>query len=272
MKNRLSESTLSQTHYLKNVLKKFDMFDCKPAATPIEKGLNLMNGDENSLTNQPYRELIGCLTYATQTTRPDLCSSTNYFSRFQNCCTDEHYNYAKRILRYIRGTADLKLIYHRNESADILTGYTDSDWAGDLNDRKSTSGYVFKIFGNTVSWLSQKQPTVSLSSTEAEYLALSNGVCEAKWLRCLLKELGHECNTPTTIFEDNQSCIKVAEEPRGHKRMKHIDVKYNFIREAVANKEVELKYIPTNDQVADIMTKGLGRILFQKHRKSLNLN
>lgn len=267
-----SSIALSQSRYLKNVLGKFGMNDCKSAATPIENGLSLQIGDINNLTDQPYRELIGCLTYATQTTRPDLCASTNYFSRFQGCCSDEHFIYAKRILRYIHGTAELKMVYHRDATANILIGYTDSDWAGDKIDRKSTSGYVFKVFGNTVSWLSQKQPTVSLSSTEAEYLALAKGICEGKWLRCLLKEIGHPCNQPTTIFEDNQSCIKVAEEPREHKRMKHIDVKYNFIREAIANKEIILKYIPSNDQVADIMTKGLGRILFQKHRDNLNLN
>lgn len=262
---------LSQSRYLKNVLMKFEMNNCKSATTPIENGLSLPNGDKNNLTDKPYRELIGCLTYATQTTRPDLCASTNFFSRFQSCCTDEHFMYAKRILRYIHGTSELRMVYHRNATADILTGYADSDWAGDKNDRKSTSGYVFMVFGNTVSWLSQKQPTVSLSSTEAEYLALAKCICEAKWLRCLLNELGHRCMSSTTIFEDNQSCIKVAEEPREHKRMKHIDVKYNFIREAVANKEIKLQYISTNDQVADIMTKGLGRILFQKHRNRLNL-
>lgn len=254
------------------VVKKFGMDECKPAATPIENGLSLMIGEKEGLTEQPYRELIGCLTYATQTTRPDLCASTNYFSRFQGCCTDEHFMYAKRILRYIHGTADMEMVYRRNAEADILIGYTDSDWAGDKVDRKSTSGYVFKVYGNTVSWLTQKQPTVALSSTEAEYYALGMGICEAVWLRSLLKEIGHPCNSSTTIFEDNQSCIKVAEEPREHKRMKHIDVKYCFIRQAIAEKKISLKYIPTNDQVADIMTKGLGRVLFQKHRDSLNLN
>ncbi|XP_055922701.1 uncharacterized protein LOC129953476, partial [Eupeodes corollae] len=209
------------------------MNNCKTAATPIENGLHLQNDDGNNLSSQPYRELIGCLTYASQTTRPDLCASTNYFSRFQNCFTDEHFMYAKRILRYIQGTSDMKMVYRRDSEADILTGYADSDWAGDKNDCKSTSGYVFKVFGNTVSWLSQKQPTISLSSTEAEYLALAKCICEAKWLRCLLKEIGHPCNSPTTIFEDNQACIKVAEESRDHKRMKHIDVKYNFIRESI---------------------------------------
>lgn len=245
----------------------------KPAATPMEVGLNLKNVDgvPNEENNQPYRQLVGCLIHATQTTRPDLCASTFYLSRFQHCYTSEHYNHAKRVLRYIQATKDLKLVYERDEASSTLAGYSDSDWAGDKNDCKSTSGYVFKVFGNTVSWSSHKQSTVSLSSTEAEYIALTEAVCEAKWLRTLLNEMGIECTEPTVIFEDNQSCISIAEEPRHHKRMKHIDVKYNFIRDVIANKEVTIEYIPSTEQVADIMTKSLGRTLFEKHRTNLNL-
>jgi len=165
----------------------------------------------------------------------------------------------------------MKMVYHKSMGADVLVGYTDADWGGDKNDRKSTSGYVFKVFDNTVSWGSRKQSTVSLSSTEAEYIALAHGICEAKWIRHLLNELGIKCNGPTPIYEDNQSCIKVAEEPREHKRMKHVDVKYNFIRDEVAKGEVEIIYKASNEQIADIMTKGLERVLFTKHRINLNL-
>lgn len=262
---------LSQSEYLKNVLRKFEMDKCKPAYTPIENSLHLEKDDMNYKCNKPYRELIGCLIYATLTTRPDLCASTNYFSRYQSSFNDIHYDYAKRILRYIKGTIDLKLAYHRNPDADILVGYTDADWANDLIDRKSVSGYIFKVFGNTVSWASRKQSTVSLSSTEAEYVALSQGACEAIWLRNLLRELGITCNEPIKIFEDNQSCIRVAQDPKEHKRMKHIDVRYNFIRDAVSNKVVSIEYVSSGEQTADIMTKGLGRNLFEKHRNNLNL-
>lgn len=247
------------------------MDDCKPVHTPMEINLNLEKGDVNQKDDIPYRELIGCLTYATLTTRPDLCSSTNYFSRFQNCFTEEHYTYAKRILRYIKSTGDLKMIYSRNYNAEVMIGYTDSDWANDRLDRKSISGYVFKVFGNTVSWSSKKQDTVSLSSTEAEYIALAQGSCEAIWLRNLLRDLNIQCDEPTVIYEDNQSCIKVTEEPREHKRMKHIDVKYNFIRDVIANKHISVKYVPSKLQLADVMTKALGRTLFEQHRKNLNL-
>lgn len=232
-------TTLSQPDYLKNLLVKFEMEDCNPCATPVEVGLHLpannadglshsSESDESEECNLPYRHLIGCLMHTTQTTRPDLCAATYYLSRFQNCYTKEHYTHAKRILRYIQSTQDLKLVYRRNQSADALYGYSDSDWGGDQNDYKSTSGYVFKVFGNTVSWLSRKQPTVSLSSTEAEYIALAEAICEAKWLKSLLTEMGIECSKPILIHEDNQSCISIAEETNHHQRMKHLNIKYNF--------------------------------------------
>lgn len=196
------------------------------------------------------------------TTRPDLCAATGYFSRFQSCFDETHYAHAKHILRYIHGTTDLKLLYQKQESAEVLVGYADADWGGDKNDRKSTSGYVFKVFGNTVSWASRKQDTVSLSSTEAEYVAWTQAICEAKWIHKLLNELGINCNGPISIFEDNQSCIRIIEESHELKRIKHINIKYNFIREAILNNEIKIEYISSNEQVADIMTKGLGRNLF----------
>lgn len=237
----------------------------------METNIDLVKNPETDCDDVPYCELIGCLTYATQTMRPDLCASTNYFSRFQSCFKREHFDRAKRVLRYIKLTTDLKMVYCKHQDAVPLIGYTDSDWAGDKNDRKSVSGYVFKVYGNVVSWSSRKQPTVSLSSTEAEYMALSDGICEAKWLRSLLGEIGIDCSQSTNIYVDNQSCIKVAENPKDHRRMKHIDVKYNFIHDAIENDEIELKYISTTAQVADIMTKGLGKNLFYKHRDELNL-
>lgn len=262
---------MSQSRYLKGVLCKFGMENCKPVHTPMESGLCLQKG-HISQPNVPYRELIGCLTYATLTTRPDLCASTNFFSRFQGSYTDEHYTFAKRVLRYIQGTLNLKMVYHRNPEADVLVGYADADWANDRLDRKSISGYVFKVYGNTISWSSRKQATVSLSSTEAEYIALAQGSCEAMWLRNLLQDLKVKCDGPTILYEDNQSCIRVAEEPREHKRMKHIDVKYNFIRDAIVTKCVDVRYTPSEMQLADIMTKPLGRNLFEKHRKNLSLS
>lgn len=247
------------------------MTECKAIATPIEKGLHLTSESSKETANVRYRELIGCLTYATLTTRPDLCAATNYFSRFQSCYTHEHFTHAKRILRYIQGSTDLKLTYRKDENADVLVGYADSDWAGDKNDSKSTSGYVFKLYGNTVTWGTHKQATVSQSSTEAEYAALAEAMNEAEWIKELIGELGITINNAVIIHEDNQSTIKVAQEPKNHKRMKHVAVKFNFVRDTVNRGLIQLKYIPTSEQVADIMAKGLGKIQFIKLRNYLNL-
>lgn len=262
---------LSQSNYLKRVLQRFNMQDSKTKSTPMEKGLHLNQGDKNNCSKHPYRELIGCLIYATVTTRPDLCAATGYFSRFQSCFDQRHYNHAKHILQYIRGTIDLKMVYKKQENMPTLIGYSDSDWGGDKNDGRSTSGFVFKLFGNTVSWASRKQTTVSLSSTEAEYVALTEAAIEYKWIRKLLTELEIEYDEPVVIFEDNQSCIKATDDSKDSKRLKHMHIKYNFIKEMIANGEIELKYKSTNDQLADIMTKALGKNVFIKHRADLNL-
>lgn len=262
---------MSQIQYLSKVLNKFGMNECKPAATPIEKGLHLTNEPSDDNSNVPYRELIGCLTYATQTTRPDLCAATNYFSRFQCCYTHEHFTHAKRVLRYIKNSIDINMVYTRDESAGILIGYADSDWAGDKNDSKSTSGYVFKIFGNTVSWASRKQDVEAQLSAEAEYKALAEALNEAEWIKQFLIELGFTLDKPIPIYEDYQSCMKVAQEPKENKRRKHVAVRYHFVRETVENKIARIIYIPTGEQTADIMTKGLGRIQFLRLRSHLNL-
>lgn len=198
-------------------------------------------------------------------------AATNYFSRFQSNFTEEHFKYAKRILRYIKASENLKLVYTRNENIEPIVGYTDSDYASDKNDRKSISGFVFKVFGNTVSWSSKKQTCVSQSSTEAEYVALAHGMNEGKWLRSLLIELGIKIDKPTTIYEDNTSCISAAENPKDHKRMKQIDVEHHYIRDEIAKGIFKLNQIPTGDQTADITTKGLNQKLFVKHRVNLNL-
>lgn len=131
---------------------------------------------------------------------------------------------------------------------------------------------MFKVYDNIISWATRKQSTISLSSTESEYAALGEGICEAKWIQGLLVEVGYTRETPTTIYIDNQSTIKIAEEPRNHRKMKHVDVKYHFIRESIKNQEVNLEYKPTRDQTADIMTKALGRSCFEKHRINLSLS
>ena len=149
-----------------------------------------------------------------------------------------------------------------------LVGNADADWSGDLDDRKSTTGYYFKFQGNgaAISWEVKKQATVALSSTEAEYQAMAAAVQEAIYLRALMKDFGYPMKEPTYIGEDNQSCIKMCHNPVMHKRSKHIDTKLHFMRERVENGEVGIHYIPTEDMTADILTKSLPRIKVEKHR------
>ncbi|XP_062556749.1 uncharacterized protein LOC134221576 [Armigeres subalbatus] len=192
--------------------------------------------------------------YVTVTSRPDLCMAVNYFSGFQSCATDEHYSHLKRVLRYIQGTLDLKLIYRRCSNAELLEGFADADWAGDVVDRKSLSGYVFKLNAATVSWSTRKQVSVALSSAEAEYASLTMAVTEAIWLRVLLRDLGQHVEDPTVIHEDNQACIHVAESDKPTRRMKHVDVRFHFVKNEIDAGTIRLLYIPSEDQIADVPT------------------
>lgn len=171
----------------------------------------------------------------------------------------------------MKGTLDYGLIYHGNSEAPILQVYTDADWASDTVDRRSVSGALFKLFGSTVSWTAKKQATISLSSTEAELVALCSAACQNQWLVRILKNIGLEMNEPVPFFEDNQSTINIVCNQRDLGRMKHIDVKHCFVRKLVENGSIKLHYVPTVDQVADILTKGLPAPAFRKLRTSLGL-
>lgn len=269
-----SQIKINQTNYLKNVLKKFDMQNCNPITTPME--INFQHDSlkrDNSETleiESRCRKLIGCLMYAMLCSRPDLCITINILSRYQSCASNDLWKALKRVLRYIQGTLNYSLTYDRNDMTII--GYADADWAGDRLDRKSTSGYIFKINNCTVSWLSRKQSSVALSSTEAEYIALSLAVSEACWLKAILKDFKIINESQViVIYEDNQAAIKVSKNPEFHKRLKHIDIRFHFVRDKIRQNIVHIEYIPSNEQLADIFTKPLSSIVFEKHRKNLGL-
>jgi hypothetical protein len=259
--------SLSQEEYLSRVLNRFGMSNCKSTNTPLELGiknsLSNRNPEEDKTTDKfPYREAIGCLMYAMLCTRPDLGFPICYLSQFSNAPGDEHWMAIKRVLRYVKGTQSLRLVYEKGE-LDLL-GYSDADWAGDTNKRKSTSGFVFLLGGGAVSWGSKKQACVALSTTEAEYVALSQATREAIWLQELLNEFLQVPQKVVTMMVDNQSCIALARNPVHHKRTKHIDIQYHFIREALENERITLNYCPTEEMAADFLTKELGT---QKHQR-----
>lgn len=251
---------LSQERYISKILDKFKMPDCNPVSTPIDAGTKWKK-PSGQQTSAPFKALLGCLLYLTLMSRPDITFAVSLFSRFQSNPDDTHWTGLKRILRYLKGTRNLCLVYRRMDTEAPLAGYADADFANDEEDRRSVSGNAFTVYGNLVSWSTKRQQLVSLSSTEAELVSLCAASKEGIWLSKMLCEVGILA-TPFTMFEDNIPCIKIAEEPRDHQRTKHIDVKYMFIREQIQNKKIILKYVPSENQVADVFTKPLVRTKF----------
>jgi len=261
---------ISQENYAKEVLKKFNMSGCNPVNTPVECNIKLFRNDGGEMVNPTlFRSLVGSLRYLT-CTRPDICYGVGLVSRYLEAPTVTHLKTAKRILRYIKGTLDFGLLYLPSNDFR-LKGYCDSDWAGDVDDRRSTSGFVFYMGDAAFTWSSKKQPIVTLSTCEAEYVAVSSCVTQAIWLRYLLKELHFEQKEATDIGVDNKSAIALAKNPLFHERSKHIDTKYHFLRDHVASKEVQLNYVKTQDQVADIFTKTLKFETFKTLRSLLGV-
>lgn len=257
--------TLDQRKYIDQILKQFNMSDCKSVSTPMDNSIPLNSENDNVFDkNVPYRQLIGSLMYLAVLTRPDISFSVSFLSQFNDCYTNTHWQCAKRILRYLQGTKDYCLKYVRGDTE--LKGYVDADWASNVKDRKSYTGFVFMLSGSAISWESKKQKTVALSSCEAEYMALAEASKEAMYFRSLLFELTKKLYC-ITLYNDNQSAQKLSVNPVYHKRSKHIDVRYHFIRDAVSNNYVKILYLPSADMTADVLTKSLSTI---KHNKFIN--
>ena len=274
--NRDRESrtlTVSQPNYLDKVLKKFGMENCKPVSTPLEPGRKFqqLSPSDEPFDVQTYQQAIGCLTYISTATRPDIAAAVSVLSQYMSKPSKDHWMGVKRVLRYLKGTLKYGLKFTAQEEKPELFGYSDADWAGDVDTRRSASGYVFQIGSGTVSWSSRKQQTVAKSSTEAEYVALSSATQEAVWLRCLMKDLGRQMDAPTTIYEDNQGAIELAKNAKFHNRTKHIDICHHFVRERVLSNEIRVIYCPSEDMTADIMTKGLPKCTFEKLRNLLGV-
>ncbi|KJZ70562.1 hypothetical protein HIM_10030 [Hirsutella minnesotensis 3608] len=267
---------LSQKGYIEKVLKDFGMCEAKPQYTPmttdrIETPVDYEPTDEIKTW---YAKAIGSLMYAMLGTRPDIAYAVSYCSRFLAKPTEAHRTAAKRIMRYLKATIDLCLVYEGE--IEPLTGFTDSDWAGDRDTRRSTSGYVFNLGSGAISWSSKRQSSTALSSCEAEYIGQTQATKEAIWLRRLLTELqvaeeeGH-APAATIIYGDNQGAIALARNPQFHARTKHIDVQHHFVREKQHSGEVDLQYVPTDQQVADGLTKALPKDRFEVFRSALGL-
>ena len=250
--------SICQRGYIQEVLQKFGMSESKVVRTPISTGVDLRVPDdvEQGSGDLPYRQLIGALMYIAVGTRPDISYAVNMLSQFNVHHDNTHWTAAKRVLRYLKGTIDIKLWYEKD--AKGVTGYADADWGNCKIDRRSYSGYVFVLSGAAISWCSRKQRTVALSSTEAEYMCVTEAAKEAICIFNLLKELKRKESSEIIIYNDNQSAEKLAKNPVYHARSKHIDIRYHFIRQAIKEYPLRIEYLPTEEMTADILTKPLG--------------
>ena len=261
---------ISQKKYVQDVLDRFQMKDCNPVSTPTKFGLKLNKDHEGKKVDSTlYKQIVGSLMYLTAT-RPDIMYSVSLISRYMENPTEIHLLAAKRILRYLQGTRDFGLFYKKGEKSGLF-GFTDNDYVGDQDDRRSTLGYVFMLGTGAVSWSSKKQPIVTLSTTEAEFVAATACACQAIWLKKLLEELQFKEDKPTLIYCDNSSAIKLSKNPVLHGRSKHIDVKYHFLRDLTNDGVINLVYCRSEDQVADIQTKPLKLATFVKLRGLLGV-
>lgn len=254
---------LTQTSYIEQMIERFRMEGCSPAATPADGVLRRSDTEETGVDVSEYRQLVGSMLYAAMMTRPDIGFAIQALSRHLHNPGKEHWVAAKRVLRYLSGTKDLGIKYGARDQGTRLIGYSDSDWANDVDTRRSTTAYVYTVTGGAVSWMSRLQATVALSSTEAEYMSACAGAQEAKHLRGVMASMGFMQEGPTVIHEDNQGCIALANNPITQQRSKHIDIRYHFTRDLISDGVIVLRYIETQHQLADILTKPLDRVKFQ---------
>ena len=225
-----------------------------------------MNNESHELADHRlYREIVGSLIYLMIATRPDICYAVTKLSQHMSKPTNAHLGLAKHVLRYIKGTLDFVLKFSKSDDALKLIGFCDSDW-GNSEDRRSITGYCYKLNTNEplISWKSQKQRIVALSSCEAEYVSLTSAVQEGKFLSQLYADMNNCDKNIVILYVDNQGAIALAKNPVFHQRSKHIDIRYHYIRLEVDNKNVELIYVPSEENVADIFTKPLTKKNLQK--------
>lgn len=266
-----NEMKICQTGYINEVLERFGMSECRPVSTPMEPGTKLQKEDEKSdekAESFPYRQLVGALMYLSVGTRPDISHAVSALSQFNDRHEEQHWKAAKRVLRYLAKTRDLGLLYSKSD--DPAGMFVDADWGNCIVDRKSYTGYAFIMSGAAVSWESRKQPTVALSSTEAEYMALSDATKEALYMRRMLNDFGKRLGA-VPLRNDNIGAQKLVSNPMFHSRTKHIDIRHHSVRDAKEKGMISVEYTPTDEMPADVLTKGLSRPKHEKCVQGLGL-
>jgi methyl coenzyme M reductase gamma subunit len=275
---------LDQELYVTKALERYGLQQCRVVSTPEALGAEY---DANVKLDEPterqrYMEITGTLMYAAISTRPDIAHAVHYLASNMQAPMQRHMQAAERVLRYLAGTKDVGLVFgsrngdhvgdSRGRQAQVqvdVCAFADADWANNKGDRRSVSGWVAKLNGDPVSWSSKKQRVVALSTCEAELYAEAAAIQEVLWLRGLMDELGLHTRTGSVVYGDNQSAIAVSANGVRGERTKHVDVKYHFVTETVERGDVQLKWVPTTQQQADIFTKALAAPVFEHHRREL---
>ncbi|KAM3214769.1 hypothetical protein ACQJBY_066994 [Aegilops geniculata] len=263
---------LTQEKYMADILRRVGLLKCKPVSTPISISEKLSVESGESLGSEDatnYRSVVGALQYLTLT-RPDISYAVNKVCQYLHAPSTTHWTAVKRILRYLKFSEGLGLQITKSSSM-LVTAYSDADWAGCIDDRRSTGGFAVFLGSNLVSWSARKQATVSRSSTEAEYKALANATAEVMWIQTLLYELGIKVPKAARLWCDNIGATYLSANPVLHARTKHIEVDFHFVRERVARKLLDIQFIPTGDQLADGFTKPLTMRRLEEFKYNLNL-
>ena len=270
---------LSQRAYVDRVLERFNMQLCKPGIAPVCKGDKLSLSqcphsdiEKAQMKNVPYASALGSIMYAQVCTRPDIAFATGLLGRYQSNPGHDHWVAAKKVMRYLKRTKDYMLIYKHVQDLQLV-GYSDSDFAGYQDEKKSTTGYIFKLAGGAVSWKSEKQKLIASSTMQAEFVACFSATTQAIWLRNLIKELTvfDFVDRPIQLYCDSNSAMLFINNNRGLKGSKHMEVKYLTIKEKVQNGDVAVEHISTDDMIADPLTKGLRPCVFERHVINMGL-
>lgn len=257
----IDKITIKQTQMIEKILTTFNMTECKTMSSPMETRFD-PKLEENEIINVPYRQLIGSLLYLTMTSRPDISYAVSLLSRYLDKPNENLWKAGKRIIRYLKGTKEKGLLFRRSDEEEVLWGYSDADWAGDKEERKSVSGAFIFQGHNPIAWLSKKQNCVALSSAESEYIAAATTAQEILNLKGVSANLGHDMKA--ILLVDNIGAISLSKSCENSKRAKHIDVKFNFIKDLIDKKIIEIQYVNTKDNFADIMTKSVTKEVFYK--------